>query len=204
MNHLDIVQRIHDAEPAYTWQSADGMLGFVLRVIAALPATEKAGLVKAPPGGENVARYGDESVRVNRVIYPDGRIIKILTNSGVGGANGPAWNADDTRPDLYMPVDAADVDPVVDPPSPGGVTLASLAADVQRLQADRDALIAKVAEQAQQIEGFADRLYDLEQRPAPTAPKFELPELYVEGSTGRSFGHAHPVRLRVVMKGEKA
>lgn len=105
-NYADVVSKQKALEPADTFSSADKMLGFVLRVIAQLPPQERIGLVKGPQGGENIARYlptGD-FVRVNRVAYPDGQLVKILTDSGPGGANGPAWNLDDIRPDLYLEI----------------------------------------------------------------------------------------------------
>lgn len=167
MSHVDIVQRIHDAEPASTWQSADGMLGFVLRVIAALPANEKAGLVKAPQGGENVAHYApsDHWVRVNRVAYADGTLAKILLNSGVGGANTPAWNESADDPGLYLEVDAPHVDPPAsDPPVPPApvVDLSELIAAVRAV---RETVIAL----GHELDTLKDQIQELVSKPDPTA-----------------------------------
>lgn len=96
------------------------MLGFVLRVVAALPPRELAGLLRKDPPGENIANYRPGScwVRVNRVCYPDGTIYKILEDAGPGGANKPAWNGPDTvAAKFYVPV-GADVParPPAEPP----------------------------------------------------------------------------------------
>src|SRR5438874_919324 len=110
-SHLDIVQRIR-AEKFSDTPAA--MLDFVLRVLAALPANEKAGLLRKD-GGDNIARYepAGVNVSVSRVCYPDGTLVKILTDAGPGGANGPAWNDNGTiDPALYIAVAA----PVVAPP----------------------------------------------------------------------------------------
>lgn len=103
-DHTRIVEQVKEEMGPAAFTSADSMLVFVLRVLDHLPPNEGLGLVKAPPSGENVAYYAaaGTTVRVNRVIQPNGQIIKILTDSGPGGANGPAWNADDVRPDLYV------------------------------------------------------------------------------------------------------
>lgn len=158
MNHQDIVMLQKSLEPASTFASADAMLGFVLRVIARLPADEHVGLVKAPASGENVAFHTQSGqwVRVNRVAYPDGTLIKILTDSGPGGANGPTWAQDDTRPDLYVPVPAA-LPPIPTPvptptptPQPAGESpeykaIIALGQQVEQLQRVVQALVDKPA-----------------------------------------------------------
>lgn len=154
-NHQDIVARVRDESPADTFTSTATMLQFVLRVLAALPPSERYGLVKAPPGGENVAVYEGTPVRVNRVIAPDGQIVKILTDSGPGGGNGPAWNMDDVRPDLYVPVTVTPTPvpvpsptpvptPVPTPPAP--VDLGPVLAALDALRTDGLALRAEIAQ----------------------------------------------------------
>lgn len=136
MNHQDVVQRIKDQSPDL-FTSLEGMLQFVLRVLAALPREERAGLVRSKPGAENTANYNGQPVRVNRVIYPNGEMVKILTDSGPTpqSANGPAWNLEAERePDLYVPVDLPDRKPD-EPNEPDGVppVLEELAAAVKAL-----------------------------------------------------------------------
>jgi len=183
MNHQDIVARVK-AENPQLFASVEGMLLFVLTVLEQLPPTEHAGLVKAPAGGENVALFQGIPVRVNRVMYPDGQIIKILTNSGPGGENGPAWNLDDVRPDLYVPVTS---EPPPPPPPPPVVDLEPRVAALENLLGIASSLIT----------GLTERVETLEHTPAPP---FELPALVVKGSTFGKWGHAHEVKLDVMKK----
>lgn len=157
--HADVVASVKNEMGSSAFTSNDAMLGFVLRVIEHLPPAEGIGLVKAPPGAENAAFYGPANawVRVNRVIEPNGQIIKILTDSGASPAsgNGPAWNFDDIRPDLYVRVMASAPPPVyvpppviVPPPTPSVdySTLLQQILELQRLQlekADANLTIAK-------------------------------------------------------------
>lgn len=185
MNHQDIVADQKSREPAETFATVEGMLGFVLRVIARLPAAENVGLVKAPPGAENVAHYApaNEFVRVNRVAYPDGRLIKILTDSGPGGGNGPAWNDDDTRPDLWLAVAPAGPVPAPSPAPPPPVVI-----DLTPRLAALEQLVA------QQAAALDSRLVALENyRPAPAGA---LPALVAVGRVN-VFGHEFNVRLPV-------
>jgi hypothetical protein len=173
LNHVDTVQRIRDAEPPGTWASTEAMLGFVLRVLAALPASERAGLVKAPPGGENVSFFSGQPVRVNRVAYPDGTLIKILTDSGPGGTNGAAWNLDDTRPDLYFPIDpgtgaaagaSASTAATSPPPTDLGPVLtkiAELAARLERIESGHQAIGATLASLSEAVQQSRDDLASL-------------------------------------------
>ena len=103
MSHLDIVVQQHNLTPPDN-RSPEGVLAFVLRVLAALPAEEGAGLLRKD-GGENIAFYPPAqcNVSISRVCYPDGKIWKILTDAGVGGTNGPAWNDDGfVEPNRYI------------------------------------------------------------------------------------------------------
>ena len=91
VDHLNIVRAVHDEEPPNN-TSLEALLNFVLRVLQALPASERAGLLRKD-GGENIALYAPAGVNVSisRICYPDGTIYKILTDAGVGGSNGPGW-----------------------------------------------------------------------------------------------------------------
>jgi hypothetical protein len=189
-NHQDIVASLK-AEHPDLFASTDLMLLFVLLVLSELPPAEKAGLVKAPPGGENVAFYQGIPVRVNRVIYPDGQIVKILTNSGPGGLNGPAWNMDDVRPDLYVPVTS---DPPPPPPPPPVVNLEPRVAALETLFASLEGAL-NTTQQA--LTGVTKRVDTIEHAPPPV---IELPALVAKGNTNRVWGHAHTVELDVTKK----
>lgn len=78
---------------------ADGAFNVTKRVAWGLRNT--LGLLRKD-GGENVVSWHGRSFSAGRVAYPDGRLIKIMTD--VGGANGPTW-ADNgfVDPNLYVP-----------------------------------------------------------------------------------------------------
>jgi len=122
MNHEDIVRRVAEQFPPDN-TSTDTLLVFVLRVLAALPANEKAGLLRKD-GGENIARYEPAGVNVSisRICYPDGSIYKILSDAGPGGTNGPSWADNGTvDPKLYTPVGKSGTGPAPPPQTPRGV-----------------------------------------------------------------------------------
>ncbi len=110
VNHEDVVKQVA-AQKAPDNTSTDTLLPFVLRVLAALPPSEKAGLLRKD-GGENIARYEPAGVNVSisRICYPDGSIYKILSDAGPGGTNGPSW-ADNGTVDkaMYVAVDGTHV-----------------------------------------------------------------------------------------------
>lgn len=152
MNHVDLVQQQHATSPPDT-SSAAGILAFVLRVLAVLPPDERAGLLRKD-GGENIVFYAQANcnVSISRVCYPDGQIYKILTDAGVGGSNGPAWNDDGTvEPARYIAVTAAPptpVDPPVPPVPPAPPTDLSEVLNMLRTQAQAlDAISGQVAAQ---------------------------------------------------------
>lgn len=141
INHLDIVQRV--AQSLRPDGTMPGNLHFVQAVLAALPEPT-AGYVKAPSGAENTITVNGTTVRTNRVIYPDGSIYKIITDSGPGGANGIAWNYDDLQPSLYLPASALTPAPAEPPaPQPPSVNLVTLQAAIDQLRAKVAALEAK-------------------------------------------------------------
>jgi hypothetical protein len=51
---------------------------------------ENAGLL-IKPAGENIVSWKGYSFAAARICYPDGHIIKILSDVGAGGANAPIW-----------------------------------------------------------------------------------------------------------------
>lgn len=157
-DHAEIVARVKTEMGPAAFVSNDAMLGFVMHVLAELPPAEGAGLVRGPQGGENIAWYAPASawVRTNRVIYPGGQIIKILTDSGVGGTNGPAWNTDDVRPDLYVPVTFALPSPPAPSPVPQPVPQPQ---PMPTPTIDYSDLLQEILDaQAQQIQGQLDLL----------------------------------------------
>lgn len=115
-----IVQQVINAAPVDNTSEA-AILKSVLRVIAALPAVERAGLLRKD-GGENITFYAPAGVNVSisRVAYPNGDIAKIFSDAGPGGTNGPIWTLEgNVGVDRYVPVvgDVPNPGPVV--PNPG-------------------------------------------------------------------------------------
>lgn len=77
--------------------------------------------------------------------------------------------------------------PVPEPPPPPPVGTSDLEDRVRYLEG----LVGEINQSRTQL---AQRVTDLEQRPAPT---MELPELVAEGNTSRVWGHGHTVKLAV-------
>ena len=114
MNHLDIVQRVYAEQPAD--KTVAGALAFLLRLLPQLPPEERAGLLRKD-GGENVLAFGSVNVSVGRICYPDGRLVKVL--SDVPATNGPEWLDDGyVDPGRYVPYVAPVEEPRVPDASP--------------------------------------------------------------------------------------
>lgn len=116
VNHHDIVVRLHAEQPPV--KSLAGALNFTLRVIAALPPDERAGLL-AKSAGENLASYKGTLVSVGRVFYLSGELYKIL--SDIPTTMAPIWDfVGLENPHRYVAVDGAHPEPPAPPePLPG-------------------------------------------------------------------------------------
>ena len=115
-DRLAIVQQVVGAQPVDNTSEA-AILKSVLRVIAALPPSERAGLLRKD-GGENITPYAPAGVNVSisRVAYPNGDIAKIFSDAGPNGTNGPIWTLEgNVGADRYVPV----VGDVPNEPNPG-------------------------------------------------------------------------------------
>lgn len=117
-NHQTIVEQVHMAHPPEPTE--DGLVAFLLRLIAALPASEHAGLLRKD-AGENIGWYEPAQVHVSlsRVCYPDGHIVKVLADAGANPASGnrPTWGDSGEILDLkfYVAVKSGEATPP--PPS---------------------------------------------------------------------------------------
>ena len=69
-----------------------------------------AGLLEKP-GGENIVAWQGHSFAAARLCYPNGQLVKILSDVGAGGANAPSWQIEDI-------VDASRYVPAIDPAFP--------------------------------------------------------------------------------------
>jgi hypothetical protein len=64
---------------------------------------EGAGLL-IKNGGENITAWRGYLFSSSRIVYPDGRLVKVIFDAGPGGANGPSWqdSGDYVSPSLYV------------------------------------------------------------------------------------------------------
>ena len=54
--------------------------------------------------GENTVSWQGYSFSAGRICYPDGHVIKVITDVGAGGANGASWNENGfVDPSRYVP-----------------------------------------------------------------------------------------------------
>lgn len=115
MNHTDIVIRERTSmDPS----SAESILACLVRVVKALPPEEHGGLLRKD-AGENILFYPPTNcnVSISRVCYPNGQLVKIFSDAGPNGSNGPAWNDDGmVEPSRYL--DIVGEAPIPDPPVP--------------------------------------------------------------------------------------
>jgi hypothetical protein len=117
-------------------------------------------------------------------MHPDGQLYKILTDAGVGGANGPAWNEDDIiDTDRYVAVTDSP-----NPPEPPDPPQDDLEARMDALEAENIRQQQLILAQEGQIRSLSERLDAVENAPAPT---FDASQYYVEGNTSRTAFHAH-------------
>jgi hypothetical protein len=63
----------------------------VTKRVAWLLRGEGAGLL-IKDGGENIISWAGYSFSIGRIIYPNGRLVKVLSDVGDGGANSPGWH----------------------------------------------------------------------------------------------------------------
>jgi len=114
VDHNDIVQRLHrEQSPSKT---IDGALDFTLRVIAVLPASERAGLLRKE-AGENIVPHNGVMVSAGRICYPDGQLYKVLTD--IPATNGPQWLDNGiVDPSFYVAVERNTPPAPLPPPPP--------------------------------------------------------------------------------------
>ncbi|HEY3043771.1 MAG TPA: hypothetical protein VGJ39_07085 [Vicinamibacterales bacterium] len=65
---------------------------------------EGAGLL-IKNAGENIAAWQGRLFSSSRIVYPDGRLVKVISDAGPGGANAASWqdNGDYVDRSLYVP-----------------------------------------------------------------------------------------------------
>jgi hypothetical protein len=153
IDHANIARAVFGADPPNG--TVDGALGYVTRLLAALPADERAGY-ELKPGGENIAPLDDGTmVSVSRVMYPDGQLYKVMTDAPHGE---PEWADDGTLdPARYRAFAADAASPPVAPPAPDWITqgdaaLLRLGECIERLDALRVQLDANTEKIQQQID----------------------------------------------------
>jgi hypothetical protein len=151
-------------------------LGYITKLLSMLPPDEQAGYVKGPAGGENVSPLPDGTlVRVSRVMYPDGQIVKVMNDAPNGG---PQWVFEDVRPQLYVPYTGGHTASDVDRPPAAAVAppvdLAPLLQRIADLEQRAQQLHAAFAEISRQIGALNTQIADLSAKPGPALP--DLPD----------------------------
>lgn len=166
-DHADLAQQAFDAShmPPPLRNVADA-LRYLQTLLSLLPPDEKAGYVKSKPGAENTMALPDgQLVRVSRLMYESGWMVKVMNDSPNGN---PQW-ADEGQddPNLFYPYSGTHSAPpvVVTPPSTSG-----LEARVALLEQARLGEIGALNEQlknldarVQKVEGLEARVVALEQ-----------------------------------------
>jgi hypothetical protein len=82
----------------------DGVTAFnVTKRVAWALRGEGAGLL-TKNGGDNIVAWQGHLFSVSRIVYPDGRLVKVIYDAGPGGANGPSWQdgGDYVDPSLWV------------------------------------------------------------------------------------------------------
>jgi hypothetical protein len=99
-----LVQCVRDA--VYRNSTLDDAFAVTKRVAWLLRGTGAGLLIKN--GGENIISWRGYSFSISRIAYPNGGIIKVLSDAGAGGTNGATWDTSLNRPgevspSLYLP-----------------------------------------------------------------------------------------------------
>ena len=188
---LEIVNQVHSQ--VHPDGSPQSNLGFLLMLIQALYQDgSSAGLLRKD-GGENIVYYPPKDVNVStsRVCFPDGAIVKVLTDVGTGGTNGPAWNPEEPiEPNRYVRIFPMDpVEPPVEPQDPPGAPIDPLP-DLTPVLAEIVALRASVASLEASVVSLQSDLKLTQDLSAAVLSRLINPV-----STSRSWGHTHWVKL---------
>jgi hypothetical protein len=147
-NHLDLVQQLHAAQPPE--KTIEGCFAFVLRLLARLPRDEQAGLLRKDAGA-NIVFYKGITVSAGRICYPNGDIVKVLTD--IPTTLDPSWQTDVVSPALYV---AYVPDPIVEPDEPDPIVeplpdpFLALHAKLDALKVQSDANTEKIQAQIDQ------------------------------------------------------
>ena len=91
-----IVQCVRNA--VYRRSTLDNAFDITKRVAWLLRGRGYGLLLK--PGGENIITWRGHTVSISRIMLPNGKIIKVLSDAGPGGSNGASWQECDDRGDL--------------------------------------------------------------------------------------------------------
>jgi hypothetical protein len=98
-DHMKLVECVHDhVQPHDEYQAFE-----VTKRVAWALRGEGAGLL-IKTTGENIVPWRGYVFAAGRIAYPDGHIIKVISDVGAGGGNGPSWQDNgyvDSK--LYVP-----------------------------------------------------------------------------------------------------
>lgn len=142
-----------------TPRDVEAVRPYLLRTLFLLPPADHIGYCQAPPGGENSITLPDGTlVRVGRVCWPNGQIVKIMNDVPNGG---PQWVEEDIRPELYLPYSTEPVPPTPEPPSDLEPRLEAVEIEVAELKRQVAGLIAVNAGLQGQISELAKQIADI-------------------------------------------
>ena len=98
-DHMKLVECIHDhVQPHDEYQAFE-----VTKRVAWALRGEGAGLL-IKTTGENIVPWRGYIFAAGRIAYPDGHVIKVISDVGAGGGNGPSWQDNGyVDPKLYLP-----------------------------------------------------------------------------------------------------
>jgi hypothetical protein len=99
-----LVQCVRDA--VYRQSTTENAFDITKRVAWLLRGTGAGLLIKN--GGENIISWRGYSFSISRIAYPNGGIVKVLSDAGPGGGNGATWDTslnypNSVSPTLYVP-----------------------------------------------------------------------------------------------------
>ena len=140
----------------------------------------KAGLLGGKTPGQNGCSMAGDRYSVDFIMWPDGRVVDILTDAG--GANTPAWFEESVDPQFYrvaLPIAVPTPIPTPAPPEPAPpVDLTPILQELSRVHEH----LVTLGNQVQQ-------LLDKPDPPPPTLPSITFPAY-----TGRVLGFGVTLR----------
>ncbi len=110
----DLVDCVRDA--VYRRSTTENAFDITKRVAWLLRGRSYGLLLK--PGGENIITWRGKTVSISRIILPNGKLVKVLSDAGPGGSNAASWQECSDKNDLECFVESNRWIPAMDPNLP--------------------------------------------------------------------------------------